>query len=262
MRGTTVVAVAGLAILVTACGETSTPVGPASPSFELVDETKRLDADDVNAWVYGSFVIEVAGTPGGVIMDGPANFPGRPKDGPGWCLGGTWYNSQGKKTSGNVDRPHPHCIDTGEGTGAVSIILEPISAQSSSPGASGNEFLNFAKETEDGEVKFIGQGGPNAPGTTTGTGIIVAYAIDAATLGGTPQRVGTITIDLTQFTTSNADLFLENCTLGSDATVRCLNKVIDAQYTPLAAPDGLGEAQAITGFLYWTSATSPFNYTP
>ena len=253
-----------------ACDDTKSPVAPSDANFELVDPTLRVDATKVNAHLYGSFQVVVPGS-AGVIMSGTANFPGNQKNA-GTCDAGLWINSQGKRTSGTATKPHPHCISGS--TAAVTVILEPISVEWGNPGKSANEFLRFTNGTDnpDAQVKYVGAGStmgrnsnddPNGD-KTKGEGVIVAYAIDASTLGTTNKRVGTLTIDLTQYGTVEGNLFASDCTV-ADASfelARCLPPTITADYTPLSAADGgIGTATAaVPGFLYWKSATSPFRY--
>jgi hypothetical protein len=243
-----------LALAVAACSERRS--SPTSPSFELVDPTERIDADKVNAHVYGSFALDFT-TQGGstVITSGPANFPGHPPAGPGTCVDGTWYNSQGKRTAGSLDKPHPHCVSTGDGT-SITVVLEPISSDWGNRGQSSNEFLRLAADLADGSVRRVGGGSATQ---TKGDGIIVGYAIDASTLAGTPKRVGTLTIDLNQLDDDNVNLFDSDCSV--DEAARCLPRIIGATYDPLPAPDGVGiHTESVQGFFWWKDADAPYNY--
>lgn len=242
------------AVVLAGCGTTDAPMAVRT-SAELYDATKRVAVNDINARVYGTFAIEF-GSEGGyeVILSGEANFPGKPKGGPGWCDNGLWINSQGKRTAGSLDHPHPHCVRTGDGTEAVTVVLEPISVRHNIAGGSGNENIEFAATDADGLVSRVGGGGnPH----TEAQGTIVAYAIDIAT----NKRVGLLTIDLSQYAHASLNYFDSDCTIDGESYARCLNKVILADYAPLAGPDGVGEATAdVSGFLYWTPASEPFNY--
>jgi hypothetical protein len=265
-----------LAAAMVACTD-SNPAGlaPEGPSFELIDKEQRVDADDVNAHVYGSFTLSfTVDGPGGIgpITSGPANFPGNAKNA-GTCDNGLWINPQNKRTSGNLERPHPHCVGETEGSVTVKVVLEPISAINDNIGA-GNEFLQLADDRPKGDVRVRGAGEGQ---TSEGRGIIEAYAIDASTIGSNPRRVGVLTIDLGQYTTEKTNYFLDDCSLTVDETYfRCLNKVIVADYRPLAGDDGVGDpfvfadwdedvqgAYPLTGFLYWAYSAdglAPFNY--
>jgi hypothetical protein len=248
-----------------ACGEQE-PFGPERPQFELVNEDERIAAADVNAHVYGSFALQFTETVGapaswGVIRSGPANFPGNPKNA-GTCDNGLWINAQGKRTSGSMDRPHPHCVGEIEGDEqqvTVHVVLEPISAQYRTFGSAGKE-LRLGKEGSDWLSASLTGGGDHS----RGEGIVVAYAIDASTLGTTNRRVGTLTFNLDQYHKNNIDYFETDCTVGEDETApRCLDLLITATYAPLAV-GGVGQATeeggSVTGFLYWSPATAPFNY--
>jgi len=111
-------ALAALVAITVACSDSVTP--PSDPSFELVNPAERLTT--VNSHVYGSFAVAAGG---GVILSGPANFPGHPPAGPGTCKNGLWINAQGKPTSGTATKPHPHCFSP---SAAIEVVLEPISA--------------------------------------------------------------------------------------------------------------------------------------
>jgi hypothetical protein len=107
-----------------ACSPDNSTFPTTKPSselaFELVNTGERLGS--VNAHVYGSFAVDAGG---GVIMSGPANFPGHPPKGPGTCDKGLWINAQGKRTSGTSTKPHPHCFSA---AATIEVVLEPISA--------------------------------------------------------------------------------------------------------------------------------------
>jgi hypothetical protein len=96
---------------------------------------------------------------------------------------------------------------------------------------------------------------------------VVAYAIDATTLGTTNHRVGILSIDFTQYQAFGVNYFAnmsggESCIVGTNSVAYpCLNKVIAATYKPLPAPDGLGPSDAtVEGFLWFQPATTAFNY--
>ena len=105
----------------------------------------------------------------------------------------------------------------------------------------------------------------SVPDETSGTGIITAYAIDAATLGTTNKRVGTLKFDLSQYSNKIAYLHLNDaagCAIDETIESPCLNLPIKATYNPLPAPDGLGPTDfSVEGFLWVTPANSPYNYT-
>jgi hypothetical protein len=265
-----------------ACDSNPAGLAPEGPNLELVDLDQRIDADDVNAHVYGSFALSFDEEgPGGIgpIKSGPANFPGNPKNA-GTCDDGLWINAQGKRTSGSLERPHPHCVgETEGGTVTVWVVLEPISAINDRIGQD-NENLQLAADRPDGDVRAVRGNPPPAPPPvgTEGRGIIEAYAIDAATIGsGNPKRVGVLTIDLAQYDHNSTNYFLEDCSLTvSETYFRCLNTPIVADYMPLDGDDGVGYpisladwdeqadgAYPVTGFLYWTYSAEglpPFNY--
>jgi hypothetical protein len=251
------------AAVVAGCADSTSPVAPGAALPELVDGTKRVNADQVNARVFGTFAIQVGTASLEVITSGPANFPGTPKDGPGTCVDGRWFNSQGKGTSGSLTKPHPHCLRSSV---PVTIVLEPISARYSDPGNGQEQYsMDLAQGGGDGSAAYIYETHPVSGDVqkdqTVGKGVVQAYAIDASTLGTTNRRVGILTIDMTQFNNHPGDLFSETCEVA--AAVRCLDYVLTASYAPLASPDGLGVAQpSVLGFLYWTAAESPFNYNP
>jgi hypothetical protein len=246
-----------------ACSDAPTGLAPEGPNRELVDAGQRIAAADVNAHVYGSFALqftEVVGTPGGwgVIRTGPANFPGNPKNA-GTCDDGLWINKNGQRTSGSLEKPHPHCVGETEGgqqNVTVHVVLEPVSAQYRTFGGAGKE-LRLGREGTDWVSASLTGGGDHS----RGEGIVVAYAIDASTLGTTNRRVGTLTFDMAQYHKNNEDYFETGCRVGEDATApQCLDLVITATYAPLAV-GGVGVVtENVTGFLYWSPATAPFNY--
>jgi hypothetical protein len=243
-------------VLLSAC---SMEVVRETPSFELVDPAQRLDASLVNAHAYGSFVLTFDGG-ATAILSGPANFPGNPPGGPGTCDNGLWINSKGKRTAGSVSQPHPHCTATGK---AMEVVLEPISSSATTasreeacPVGGCNSFLIFDDLKAGGLSVQYKAGIKGAPGSTVGTGTIDAYAIDAATLNGANVRVGTITIDLTQY--NSVDNLFGTCDMGDDQ-VLCLPLVVTATYKPLGA-GGVGTIQTVNGFLWWAPATRPYNY--
>jgi hypothetical protein len=258
-----------VAVGLVACGEEPTALAPMGPNSELVNPDNRIAAEDVNAHVYGSFALsftEVVGGSGGeggwqVITEGPANFPGNAKNA-GTCDDGLWINKQGKRTSGSLDKPHPHCVEWVEGDDGeevtVHVVLEPISALYSPTGSSAGEQLVLGTH-DDGQFRaFLTGSGTHS----RGEGIVVGYAIDASTLGTTNRRVGTLTFDLAQYHQNNVNYFETDCTIDDvpDAP-RCLDLVITAVYEPLEGDAGVGEVTgAVTGFLYWSEASAPFNY--
>jgi hypothetical protein len=296
MRSPTIAALAALAL---ACSDA--PTTPR-PGFELVDPGLRVTT--VNAHVYGSFSVAAGG---GVIRSGPANFPGRPKGGPGTCQDGLWINAQGKPTSGSLAKPHPHCFSP---SAAIEVVLEPISAcyggvqdkvEEPAPPAEGEEapaepapaaeppkpgagVTCKQKATKKGATVAIliltneADGNGTVEGTsydapelgtsnTQGFGTIVGYAIEASTLGTTNKRVGTLTIDLGQYT-NEAENYLHfngqpGCNVDETIESPCFNKVITARYNPLpAAQGGIGPVDFATeGFLWVMPADSPYNYT-
>jgi hypothetical protein len=290
-------------VLVLACtDQITTP----DPSFELVNPAERIQG--INAHVYGSFAVAAGG---GIILSGPANFPGHPPAGPGTCDNGLWINAQGKRTSGSATKPHPHCFSK---TAAIEVVLEPISAcysgaqgevgepaqpPAAEPAAeepaepaepptkpgSGCRGVLAVKGATNTELAFRYRKVENKvvlwedavvtsldwndntfqPDNTVGTGKITAYAIDAATLGTTNKRVGTLTIDLAQYNNKIAYLHLNDaagCNIDETIESPCLNLPIMAKYNPLPAPDGLGPTDfSVEGFLWVTPANSPYNYT-
>jgi hypothetical protein len=253
-----------------ACSDAPTGLAPEGPNRELVDAGQRIAAADVNAHVYGSFALqftEVVGTPGGwgVIRTGPANFPGNPKNA-GTCDDGLWINKNGQRTSGSLEKPHPHCVGETEGDQqnvTVHVVLEPISGRYETFGtagerlALGNSTDNCEESDPDGLCAFLTGNEKHS----RGVGVIVAYAIDASTLQTTKRRVGTLTFDLAQYHDANVNHFDTDCTIGEDETApRCLEPTITATYTPLAT-GGVGAVRhGVPGFLYWSPATAPFNY--
>ena len=254
-----------LALALGACSEAGEKV--AGPQFELVDESIRIDADDVNAHVYGSFALnftETVGTPGGwgVITTGPANFPGNPKNA-GTCDNGLWINAQGKRTAGSLNKPHPHCVGQTVGTEEevpIVVVLEPISARffTSEDRTSGQTWQRELWLGTDLGAKVIGNGAK-----TEASGTVIAYAIDAATLNGINRRVGMLEFDMVEFNSNDTNHFEADCTLDDVANgPRCLNVVLTAKYTPLpSAEGGIGEVtENVTGFLYWSPALLPYNY--
>jgi hypothetical protein len=59
---------------------------------------------------------------------------------------------------------------------------------------------------------------------------------------------------------AGADLVF-TCSVDPARTSPCLNKVITAKYNPLPAPNGVGPTDyTVSGFLWLTPASSPFNY--
>ena len=295
-------------VLMVACADNVTPpdssyesVNPAEPlANELVNPDERLGT--VNSHVYGSFSVAAGG---GVIMSGPANFPGKPKAGPGTCDQGLWINAQGKRTSGSVTKPHPHCFSP---VATIEVVLEPISACYSGaqdalpveelpadlaePAEPSKELAEPSSCAKVAAVKgatltvltirnqALAEDGTTlwdpatvhavdfretAPDNTTGKGVIVGYGIDAATLGTTNHRVGTLRIDLSQYASQTTALIHLNDAAGCDIDEQiespCLNRVITATYNPLPV-GGLGPTDAsVEGFLWVMPASSPYNYT-
>jgi hypothetical protein len=265
-------------------GCTDAPTTADPPSLELTDAGQRWDATTVNSHVYGSFRIDI---PGGatVITGGPANFPGHPPAGPGTCDNGLWVNAQGKRTAGTLARPHPHCIGA---TSALEVVLEPISScysgYSTDLHPCGFRFGEKAPEafattrTEGLGISDAGDGIDLVGETTTysngtpprsdmfGFGVVSGYAIDASTLGTTNRRVGTLTFDLDQLTSSQANYLdfdgSDGCTMDATILAPCLDLIILAEYAPLPAPAGAGTAQTVPGFLWISPASAPYNYIP
>jgi hypothetical protein len=260
-------------VLVLACTENS--VTPPDPSFELVDIGSRLDPSQVNAHAYGSFRVDGGKGTAAVITSGPANFPGKPKSGPGTCVDGLWYNSNGKPTSGSLTKPHPHCIRS---AAAIEVVLEPISvcyngfpepAVACKRPANTRFFTHTAVNFDVLGARVTGFAPTSASGVPKTEGLlsITAYAIDATTLGTTNHRVGTLTIDLTQYNSPEANYLAldENgnptCSVDPAQPSPCINKVISAKYNPLPPPNGLGPTDfSVSGFLWLTPASSPYNY--
>lgn len=273
MRHTIVSGYAGSGMLTLAllgCGDvTSTP---PRPDFELTDPTQRWDANTVNSHVYGSFRIDL---PGGatVITSGPANFPGHSPKGPGTCENGAWRSPQGKLHAGSMTKPHPHCISP---QSAIEIVLEPVSSCFTdfetfscivTHPAGGHTALLSISDAGDGTGVSGTTTGDARPGnSTSGFGVVTAYAIDAATLGTTNRRVGTLTFDLAQYNSSLINYFApagpDACVLDASIVAPCLNLIIQADYVPLPAPAGAGTAQTVPGFLWLSPATAPYNYLP
>lgn len=249
-------ALASLAALVaygTACSDAGTVAGPEGPQFELTNPDDRLAAEAVNAHVYGTFSITFEASGGtGAITSGPANFPGNPKNA-GECDDGLWINARGKRTSGSLENPHPHCV--GETSESVQVVLEPISAEYGTFGRGGQELVF----SDDEELRVHLTGGGDH---MRGDGVVEAYAILASTLGDTNERVGILTFDLDQYHSNNTDYFADDCALDDSETApQCLDLIISADYAPLSDPDGVGEAtDDVQGFLYWSDASEPFNY--
>jgi hypothetical protein len=280
-----------MAVGMVACSESPAGLAPDAPRFELADTAKRVLANNVNAHVYGSFSISFdgGGSLGHLAGGHQANFPGNPKNA-GHCGNagyatdwendpdaGVWFNPRGHRTTGSKTKPHPHCVDVGSGGGTVVVVLEPISVENKRIGET-NEMLEFARQDADGKVHRIAGG--TTTGGTQGQGVIQAYAIDHATLGSSNVRVGILTIALTEYGDNSVNYFHTGCDMGVPDTgaLPCLNKVIKADYMPLAGPDGVGSSitQAdwdeavdgpypLTGYLYWYRLTGadqkPFNYT-
>ena len=245
---------------------------------EVMDVGSRLDARMVSAHAYGSFRVDGGGSTPAVITSGPANFPGAPKSGPGTCVDGLWYNAQGKATAGSLSKPHPHCIKP---SAAIEVVLEPVSACFSAfkpnivacPAKIADKLYTpfsafFGSSTSDRIVQGFE---PRTPGTvipkSDGVGTITAYAIDAATLGSTNKRVGTLTFDLAQYNSATENYLPVDadgnptCTVDPAQASPCLNKIISAKYNPLPAPDGVGPTDfTVAGYLWLTPALSPYNY--
>ena len=244
-------------LLSAACTESSTD-RLSAPAFELVDPRQRIDPSLINAHTYGSFVLSIEGGPV-TIRSGPANFPGNPPGGPGTCDDGLWINSRGKPTAGSLTHPHPHCISS---TKAAVVVLEPISSNAWNPRQVCKEgslchFLYFTDPRLDLGVEFT-PGIKGESGQTNGDGVIVGYAIDASTLNGANVRVGTLTIDLNQYDLPYRDQF-GTCSLDDASTYECLPLVVYASYEPLAV-GGIGTAQKVPGFLWWSPTSVPYNY--
>jgi hypothetical protein len=276
------------------CSDSATDPRSADPSFELVDPTERTL--QFNSHVYGSFAV-AASTGGGVILKGPANFPGKPASGPGTCVQGLWYNAQEKPTSGSLEKPHPHCFNP---VTTIEVVLEPITScytgvqevatqppaeevpkeaetappaaeETKSPcpkpgGVPGAEHtvlsLSASGILNPLFVEAVDFKEPLVDDKTRGRGVVIGYAMDAAT----KQRVGTLRFDLGQYSGSIAHLHLlgqAGCDIGDQIESPCLDKVITAVYNPLKPElGGIGPVDAaVEGFLWVTPASSPYNYT-
>lgn len=238
-----------------ACADHTTLTAPQT-SAELVDSTTAIAAKDVNAWVYGTFAVTVPGSTPTVITSGLGIVPGNGKT-LGSCLNGLWINPQGKPTAGSLTHPNPMCVTTGGST--MTVVLEPISVKWDTAGGSLNEFLQFTNN-DSVDVKYVGagtgKGNPNGVADhTTGEGIIYAYAVDTAN-----TRVGTFTIDLSQYSSTTANLFATDCTVSAGFPAPeqfCLPQIISARYAPLAV-GGLGvPTDSVKGMLYWNHASQP-----
>lgn len=263
MKKLLAVSVAALfAVGIVACGES--PTEAYAPQFELVDPTKRVAEADVNARVWLSFAIpfevEVPGGGAGVMVpvaqpNGPAqNFPGDEKNA-GSCEDGTWKNKNGKGMGGTLDKPHPHCTiyvdEGGSSIETINVVLEPISAHYFRHNV--NQWrLAFTNETGDNGKVLVKNNDK-----LEGNGELVAWAVFEH---DPSQRVGQITIKLTQFDDSVWDD--EVCTVADDLEdILCLAQLIDFSYAPVGAGDGgfgvdgFGEAGDYeeAGFLYWES---------
>jgi hypothetical protein len=267
--------VLALACGVAACSD-RTPTAPGAPGLELTDPGIRIDAGAVNGHVYGSFRVGAGSGSATVITSGPANFPGHPPAGPGSCVNGLWYNPQGKPTSGSQSRPHPHCIQP---AAAIELVLEPISVcltsftpvkcgvKAAKGGvAAGLLFTNALAGDQEADLIGFASSDPTVQSDRTDpTGVLTAYAIDAATLGTTNHRVGTLTIDLAQYASTEVNYLdldtSDGCAMDATIVAPCLNRVIRAVYNPLPAPDGLGPTDlAVEGFLWISPASAPYNY--
>jgi hypothetical protein len=235
-----------VALGMVACDSNPAGLAPEGPSRELVDINDRIT--DVNAWVYGSFILPIGGDGERqpiLVENGESNFPGHPKN-KGSCVDGTWLNPKGQPTGGNRTSPHPHCIAGWTQAPAMEVILEPISANFvSSP-----QFrIRLAQGTGDNyRIQINTQGNLEAAGT------IVAYAVRADNM----ERVGEIEIDLGQYSGKSSDALLE-CNVDEvfgDEPTGCVKYLIDFTFTP----DG-GQPIAFTeeGFLWWvTGKTAAF----
>ena len=257
--------------LALACGEVATT--PAEPDFELTDPTQRWNPANVNSHIYGSFRIDLPGV-STVIISGPANFPGHSPKGPGTCENGAWRTADGKLKAGGITKPHPHCISP---PSAIEIVLEPVSscfsdfegitcARAVHHPAGGHSSGLFISDAGDGTEVLGTTVGPVHKHTTSGFGMVTAYAIDAGTLGTSNRRVGTLTFDLAQYNSTQINYFdltgTDGCTVDATILAPCLNLIIQAAYAPLASPDGVGTAQTVPGFLWISPATAPYNYIP
>jgi hypothetical protein len=265
-------------LVLTACGER--PSDPSAPSLELTNPARRMPSTAINAHAYGSFRVGVGAGGSTIITSGPANFPGHPPAGPGSCVDGRWFNPQGKPTTGSLTKPHPHCIQP---AAAIEVVLEPISTCFAGPliktatcakKAVKGYTVAFAwlGESDDGTEDAIVEGWqPSDPANaltpprTVGSGTITGYAIDAATLGTTNTRVGTLTLNLLDYNSESLNLMdadgTDGCVLDATILAPCLNRVISARYNPLPAPAGIGPTDfAVEGFLWFTPADQPYNY--
>lgn len=269
-----------LVCLLALCACTDASVMSPHPITELADPGLRLDAAIVNSHLYGSFLVQLPAGVITVITSGPANFPGHPPAGPGTCDNGTWINAQGRRIAGSLSKPHPNCSRS---SSALNIVLEPISAcyppfppptplsphcgagGAPAGGAAAALYIGAGGD-EDIGIQSLAYGSFPRTYSTTGYGILVGFAIDAATLGTTNRRVGTLTIDMDQFTSATvAYLDLDGssaCEMDATILAPCLDLIISATYAPLPAPDGAGSSQTVPGFLWIAPASAPYNYFP
>jgi hypothetical protein len=233
-----------------------------------------MPLESINAHTYGSFAIPVTAG-GGAILSGPANFPGHPPAGPGTCDNGLWINAQGKRTAGTIDKPHPHCFTS---ESATTVVLEPISSCFTpftdetrvschvplDPAGTKSTYLQTGYSPAQGvmlevhgSTSFDPKSGLPLPGTTFGTGTVVGYAMEVAT----GRRVGILAFRLEQYDSKDRNHFEEACGIDDGLVAPCLNLVIVADYKPFAPEDGgLGTPGQASGFLWFTPATTPYNY--
>lgn len=287
-------------VLLLACADA--PVAPR-PSHELVDPAAR--ATSYNAHVYGSFAVAAGGgviTSGPANFPGhPPAGPGTCVNGKWYNA-----QSKGTSGTLAKPHPHCFSPGatievvlepiTACYTGAQDAVAEepavpageaeaPAEAEVPKEDPKEPPAEGCAKKAavKGGTLTYLLLTGVNAleeasvtgidfkdeliPDETEGLGAITAYAIDAATLGTTNQRVGTLRLDLTQYNSETVSYVHLNDTPGCDIDEQiespCLDKVVTAIYNPLPAEQGgIGPSdRAVEGFLWVTPADSPYNYT-
>ena len=290
-------------ILLFAC--TDSPVAPLGPSHELVDPTVR--ATSYNAHVYGSFAVAAGGgviTSGPANFPGhPPAGPGTCVDGKWYNAqskgtSGTLTRPHPHCFSPSatievVLEPITACYtgtqdaaaeEPAEPGGETEAPAEPAAeAPKEDPKEPATKGCTKKATVKGATVTYLLLTGITAldeasvegtdfkdeftPDLTQGLGTITAYAIDAATLGTTNQRVGTLRLDLTQYNSATESYVHLNDTPGCDIDEHiespCLDKVVTAVYNPLPAEQGgIGPTdKAVEGFLWVTPASSPYNYT-
>jgi len=187
-------------LVLTACAESGSPVGPGGPDLQLVDGY-GLQVEDGNVAISAQFGF----TESGALSVDQYVGPGINEDGReiGWCHFGRWRNPAGRFT-GSV--PHAHCMRVVGAASEDVIEMEPISGRHSTLQGNVPLKLVFGNEGLAAEYRVQFQEIQNR---TQGTGLLVAHALRNGV------RAGKFVFDLAQFEVAGENLLVGRCYVGN-----------------------------------------------